>query len=90
MARHGNSGFGILKMGEHSRAAKRRLLPWLILGVMAAAVLVMRLQVSFDLSAFFPQKSSLQHEVLLEQYRNGPGSRLLVIGLSGVPRVRLA
>lgn len=42
-----------------------------------------RLQINFDLSAFFPQKTSLSHDILLEQMKDGPGSRLLVIGLSG-------
>ena len=70
-------------MNEASVDRWRRSLPWLVLGASAAAVLVMRLQLSFDLSAFFPQKTTLTHDVLLEQFRTGPGSRLLVIGLDG-------
>ncbi len=56
---------------------------WLGIAVIAATVLWFRLQLSFDLSVFFPQKSSLSHDILLEQMKDGPGSRLLVIGLSG-------
>ena len=44
-------------------------------------MLLSRLQLSFDLSAFFPRHTTLTHEVLIEQVRNGPASRLLVIGI---------
>lgn len=56
---------------------------WLALAVIAVAVLGFRLQLSFDLSVFFPQKTNLTHDILLEQLKDGPGSRLVVIGLSG-------
>lgn len=58
-------------------------LVWLSIAIIAATVLWFRLQLSFDLSVFFPQQSSLSHDILLEQMKDGPGSRLLVIGLSG-------
>jgi predicted exporter len=51
--------------------------PWLALAMFAAIIIIFRLQLSFDLSAFFPQKTSLTHDILLEQLKNGPGSRLL-------------
>lgn len=56
---------------------------WICVALIALTVLWFRLQISFDLSAFFPQKTSLSHDILLEQMKDGPGSRLLVIGLSG-------
>jgi predicted exporter len=56
---------------------------WVVLALLAIAVLGLRLQLNFDLSVFFPQKTNLTHDVLLEQLKNGPGSRLIVIGLSG-------
>jgi predicted exporter len=61
--------------------ALQRSLWWL--GAIAVAVVVLssRLQLSFDLSAFFPRQTTLAHEVLIEQVRNGPASRLLVIGV---------
>jgi predicted exporter len=68
----------------------RRSLPWLALALLAIVVLAMRLELSFDLSAFFPRQTTLAHDVLLEQLRNGPGSRLLVIGISGAPDRQLA
>lgn len=49
----------------------------------AVIVLLARLQLSFDLSAFFPRHTTLAHEVLIEQVRNGPASRLLVVGVGG-------
>jgi predicted exporter len=49
----------------------------------AVAVLAMKLHLSFDLSAFFPKQTSLTHDVLIEQVRTGPASRLLVIGVGG-------
>ena len=47
----------------------------------ALVILLTRLQLSFDLSAFFPRHTTLAHEVLIEQVRNGPASRLLVVGI---------
>lgn len=64
--------------------------PWVGLALLAVLVLVFRLQISFDISAFFPQKTELAHEILLEQFRNGPGSRILVVGLGGGDAEQLA
>jgi predicted exporter len=63
---------------------------WVGLALLAVLVLVFRLQISFDISAFFPQKTELAHEILLEQFRNGPGSRILVVGLNGGDAEQLA
>jgi predicted exporter len=63
---------------------------WLSVAFIAVFVLATRLQLSFDLSAFFPNETSLNHEILLEQLKNGPGSRLIVIGLSGGDNEQLA
>ena len=66
------------------------LLAWLLLALISAFTVANRLQLSFDLSAFLPSETTLRQQVLLEQLKNGPGSRLLVVGLSGAPRDRLA
>jgi len=58
-------------------------MPWLALILLSIVVIVLRLQLSFDLSTFFPQETNLQHDILLEQLKSGPGSRLLVIGVNG-------
>ena len=77
-------------MRSPTSAKWRRSLPWLALALLASLVLAARLELSFDLSAFFPRQTTLAHDVLLEQLRNGPGSRLLVIGISGASRQQLA
>lgn len=70
-------------MSDAAKRAWRSSLPWLVLGALAIVVLSTRLQVSFDISAFFPRQAGLSHQVLLEQFRNGPGSRILLAGISG-------
>ena len=71
-------------------AVWRRSALWLAVAVLAVLILVTRLELSFDLSAFFPQKTTLEHDILIEQIRSGPGSRLLVIGINGGPAEELA
>ena len=71
-------------------AVWRRSALWLAVAVVAVLVLATRLELSFDLSAFFPQQTTLEHDILIEQIRSGPGSRLLVIGISGAPADELA
>jgi predicted exporter len=68
----------------------RTSLLWVGVAVLAIVILVSRLQLSFDLSAFFPQQTTLAHDVLIEQLRNGPGSRLIVIGINGSDPQQLA
>lgn len=70
--------------------AMRKSWPWLLLGLAAVFILVTRLQLSFDISAFFPRAPDLQHQVLLQQFQSGPGSRLLVIGVNGADQEALA
>jgi len=54
------------------------------------AVLVWRLQLSFDLSLFFPRSTGLQQEILLKQMESGPGSRFMLVGIRGADREHLA
>ncbi len=67
-----------------------RSIIWLAAAAVAVIVLGARLELSFDLSAFFPQRTTLAHDILIEQIKNGPGSRLLVIGINGAPHDELA
>ncbi|MDH3613123.1 MAG: MMPL family transporter [Gammaproteobacteria bacterium] len=71
-------------------AAWRRSALWVAAAAVAIVILATRLELSFDLSAFFPQQTTLAHDVLIEQIRNGPGSRLMVMGISGAPADELA
>lgn len=76
-------------MTRTTSAAWRMSLLWLATAALAVFVLLGRLELSFDLSAFFPQKTNLTHDVLIEQLRSGPGSRLVVIGIKGADREQL-
>jgi predicted exporter len=71
-------------------AALRTSLIWLGTAVLAVLILANRLELSFDLSAFLPQQTTLAHDVLIEQIRKGPGSRLIVIGINGADAGQLA
>lgn len=73
-----------------ARSTMKTSLPWLVLGIVAAGILAFRLQLSFDISAFFPATPDLQHRVLLQQFQSGPASRLLVIGINGADEETLA
>ncbi len=77
-------------MNDAGKRAWRYSLPWLTLTAIAMAVLTTRLQISFDISAFFPRQANLTHEVLLEQFKNGPGSRIMLVGINGADRDRLS
>ena len=72
-----------------SRHWKRHAI-WLTLAATLVLVLLLRLNLSFDLSAFFPRETSLGNEVLLQQLSQGPGSRLLVIGIQGGTKAQRA
>lgn len=65
-----------------ARAAKIGL-PWVALAAAAAAVLIWRLELSFDLSLFFPHSAGLEQEILVKQMASGPGSRFMLVGIRG-------
>jgi len=89
MAPDGNHPFLLGTRVIKNRVIWWKSLPWLALALICSLVLVLRLQLSFDLSTFFPQETSLQHDILLEQLKSGPGSRLLVIGINGSTHAQL-
>jgi len=66
-----------------ARTALRLALPWLALAALAVFVLVLRLHLSYDLGLFLPARGVLEQRVVVEQMTSGPGSRLLLVGLSG-------
>jgi predicted exporter len=61
----------------------RRLWPWLALMTTAIAILVLRLNLSFDLAQFLPKPETLTQRVFITQMGGGPASRLVLIGLRG-------
>ncbi len=70
-------------MTAGGQTASRLSVAWLTAALAMATVVGMRLELSFDLSAFFPSESTLSHDILVEQIQRGPASRLFVIGLGG-------
>lgn len=53
------------------------------LAMVLAAIVVARANYSADLSAFLPRAPSARQQLLVEQLRDGPASRLLLIGIEG-------
>jgi len=62
----------------HSRLA--RVVLWLI-AMGLAAVIVSRARYSADLSAFLPREPSARERLLVDQLRNGPASRFILIAI---------
>ena len=56
---------------------------WSLFAISIAVFLFLKLQVSFDLSAFFPTRTGPDAEILLQQLSSGPGSRTMVVGING-------
>lgn len=63
--------------------ALQRSLLWVLIIALMVLILSFRLQLSFDLGAFLPREGGPNAEVLLQQLGSGPGSRLMVLGISG-------
>ena len=72
------------------RSRRRLNWLWLIVASVMIFVIYLRLELSFDLSAFVPTQTTVSHEILIEQIKRGPASRLLVIGIAGASSDRLA
>jgi predicted exporter len=65
-----------------SRRKVRALAVWLCV-LAAAAVIAVRARYITDLSAFLPSHPSAAQKLLVDQLRDGPGGRLILIGLEG-------
>lgn len=63
---------------------------WLALLLVAGWVLSSRVQLSGDLRAFMPDARTPAQKLLIEELGEGPGSRLLLVGLSGASPEALA
>ncbi len=71
------------------RGRRAAILIWLG-GLALCVVVVARLHVSTDMTAFLPRNASPGQRVLTEQLRDGVASRLILIAIEGVPGDRLA
>jgi predicted exporter len=73
-------------MSERPMSATRRLalaLLWLALLGLLAALVAPRVQLSGDLRKFMPAPQTPAQKLLIDELGEGPGSRLLLIALSG-------
>ena len=71
-----------------TRRWARVIVPW-VLGVLVAAVIVARADYITDLSAFLPSHPTPLQQLLVDQLRDGPASRTLLIAVEGgSPRTR--
>jgi predicted exporter len=72
------------------RAKRSALLGvWLIAIIICAAV-VARTRIRTDMTAFLPHSASLADQVLMEQVKNGSGSRLILLAVEGAQPETLA
>ena len=66
------------------------LIGWVIVLVAVAAYTVHTLKISTDLRSFMPPAQTADQKLLMEQIGEGPGSRLLLMAISGDDDERLA
>ena len=66
------------------------LLVWLLLLAALGGLVAQRLKVSTDLRSFMPAPTTPDQRLLMEQVGEGPGSRLLLLSISGQPDEALA
>jgi predicted exporter len=66
------------------------MLLWLALLVLAGWMVSQRLELSGDLRKFMPEARTPAQKLLIDELGEGPGSRLLLIGLSGADAQALA
>jgi len=66
-----------------SRCGRSAIALWLVF-VFACGLVIGRSQFSADLSFFLPRSPTPEQQLLLEQIRHGPASRLILAGIEGV------
>jgi predicted exporter len=66
------------------------LIGWVVVLVAVAAYTAHTLRISTDLRSFMPPAQTADQKLLMEQIGEGPGSRLLLLAISGVDDERLA
>ena len=63
---------------------------WLALLVVAGLFVARHLQLSGDLRAFMPEPDTAEQRLLIDELGDGPGSRLLLLAISGADQETLA
>ena len=82
-----------LMLSERPLAARSRFalaLLWLALLALSAWAITQRLQLSGDLRKFMPAAETPAQKLLIDELGEGPGSRLLLMSISGVDAPTLA
>jgi predicted exporter len=65
-------------------ARRSAILIWIIV-IIASAVEVGRLRIDTDMTAFLPRSASPAQQILVEQFRDGVVSRLVLVAIEGTP-----
>ena len=65
------------------RASDARVTALFVLLAVAAAVIAARARYTADLSAFLPKTPTATQQVLVEQLREGPAARLIIVAIEG-------
>jgi predicted exporter len=70
-------------VGNSVGRRKISIVAWFALGILSLAVILFRLSVTVDLAFFLPAPKTVEEQVLMDRFGQGPGSRLLFITISG-------
>jgi predicted exporter len=60
-----------------------KIILWIGILFVALLVIITRARIETDISLFLPRSSTPQEQFLINQFRQGPGSKLLVVSLQG-------
>jgi predicted exporter len=77
-------------MSVSARGAYLTLAIWALLIACAGYVVSQKMEVGSDLRLFLPPPENRAERILLEELKEGPGTRVLLVSLSGAPQAELA
>src|ERR1700710_298940 len=72
---------------ESVMVRRAAIVTWIVL-LAAAGLFMARLHIDTDMTAFLPRSASPAQRVLIEQFRDGVVSRLVLVAIEGVPADR--
>lgn len=62
---------------------RTKIIIWIGVLIIMVLIIMFRMRVETDVSFFLPRSSSPQEQFLINQFRQGPGSKLLIVSLQG-------